>query len=295
MEVSVCVATRRRPAGLAELLRSLAAQDLPEDVSVRVVVVENDDEPDPEVARVLHASDLAVTHVLEPRQGIPYARNTGIAHAGAADVIAFIDDDEVAPERWLAIHLAGLAEHGADVTTGPVLPAFEHDPPGWVAASGIYDRRRWPTGCRRPQAYTGNTACRAEWLTSRTDPFDTDLALTGGSDTELFRRLSHEGARIVWIDEAPVVETVPPERTTLRWVLRRGLRYGGDRWRRSRGAPVRRAAMLAAAMAEVVVGGVAAAVTVPLSRGLAVRFLNRGARGIGVVATAVGLRVEEYR
>ena len=41
-DVSVCIATYRRPEGLRRLLESLEAQALPEDFSVEIVVVDND-------------------------------------------------------------------------------------------------------------------------------------------------------------------------------------------------------------------------------------------------------------
>lgn len=299
IEVVVCIATRRRPAGLAELLRSLVQQDLPADVSMRVVVVENDDQPDPAVKRAVADLSLDLELLLESRQGIPYARNMAVSRARGADLIAFLDDDEVAPPSWLRTHLSALGRYEADVTTGPVLPKFAQDPPSWAVPSGLFHRKRWPTGHRRDVAYTGNAVCHAALLTSMSEPFDTRLALTGGSDTQLFTHLvSSEGARIVWVDEAPVFETVPPERTTLSWVIRRGLRYGGDRWRRRQLAStdglLPRLTTTGIGMAELAIGTVLAIGVLPFSKGLSVRWLNRAARGVGAIAEVLGLRFHEY-
>lgn len=296
LDVAVCVATRRRPEGLRALLASLAAQELPPDVAVRVVVVENDDHHHPVVREIVEAADLEVDLLLEPRLGIPFARNSGVARAEGADLIAFVDDDEVAPSDWLRTHLAALDLYEADVTTGPVLPRFAHVPPRWVETSGLYDRRRWRTGHVRTEAYTGNLVCDARVLGHA--PFDTSLALTGGSDTELFRRLARAGVRIIWVDEAPVWETVPPERTRLGWILRRGFRYGGDRWRRRTSTsprPVERLIVATVAIIELLAGTAAAGASAPFSHGVAVRWLNRAARGAGMLWSILGGRFEEYR
>lgn len=298
VDVAVCVATHQRPEGLGDLLESLSAQAIPPGVEFRVVVVENEAVPDPRVARVVERSDLPVELVLEPRPGIAHARNTGVTRCTPADFIAFIDDDEVAPPHWLATHLSAMDQYAADVTTGPVLPRFVAEPPGWAIPSGLFDRRRWRTGHHRREAYTGNTLCATHLLVGSEGPFDVRLATTGGEDTELFRRLTRAGARIVWVDEAPVMESIPPDRVTVLWVLRRGFRIGGDRWRRraaQRPIPMRRAAAAVLGTTEAFIGLVAAVVAVPFSRGRAVRYLNRAARGAGLVCSAAGLDYHEYR
>ena len=50
--------------------------------------------------------------------------------------------------------------------------------------------------------------------------------MSGGEDTEFFAYLGSRGAVMVWCDEAIATEKVPPERLTLRWLLRRNYRVG---------------------------------------------------------------------
>ena len=64
-------------------------------------------------------------------------------------------------------------------------------------------------------------------LTQIEGPFDPAFALTGGSDAYLGRDLAARGHRFFWADEAVIHETVPPERTTVRWLLQRRFRTGG--------------------------------------------------------------------
>ena len=64
-------------------------------------------------------------YALEPIVGIPYARNRALEMAMAADdLIAFLDDDEVPSEQWLAELLRVWREYSADVVFGPVQPFF---------------------------------------------------------------------------------------------------------------------------------------------------------------------------
>jgi succinoglycan biosynthesis protein ExoM len=61
--------------------------------------------------------------------------------------------------------------------------------------------------------------------------FDPAYGRSGGSDTELFGRMLRSGARFEWCDEARVVDWIPRERHTPRWLVRRAFR-GGVVWSR---------------------------------------------------------------
>ena len=58
--------------------------------------------------------------------------------------------------------------------------------------------------------------------------FDERFGLSGGSDTLFTRPLVARGGRMVWCDEAMVVDNVPAGRLTRDWVLRRALRSGNS-------------------------------------------------------------------
>lgn len=56
--------------------------------------------------------------------------------------------------------------------------------------------------------------------------FDSAYDLTGGEDSDFFDRLHKAGKIMVWLDEAPAFESVPPARVTVSWVCRRSFRGG---------------------------------------------------------------------
>lgn len=228
--VAVCVCTCRRPGPLDRLLASLAAQrfegDPPE---VELVLVDNDPEATGRPVARRWAERLAwpVRYAVEPRPGIPRARNRALDELPeGTDVVAFVDDDEWAAAGWLDRLLEGLERHGADVATGPQMPLYPEGVPEWLARAGFFRGNRHRTGREVPIAYTHNVAFRAEILGELEHGFHTDLAGVGGSDTEFFHRVRSLGKRIVWVDEAVVFEPVTEERAGARWLLRRHYRYG---------------------------------------------------------------------
>jgi succinoglycan biosynthesis protein ExoM len=225
--ISICVATFRRPSLLENALASLGRLVIPEGTRVQIVVVDNDRD---ESARTVvdsftrHAA-YPVTYDVEPTQNIALARNRCLRHA-AGEYVAFIDDDEVADPMWLVSLLAAARTFGAHAVLGPVLPILENNAPAWIRIGGFFERQRFETGTRRQHGGTGNALVKRDVLEKEGLQFDPKYGLTGGSDTLLFWQLVKSGALIVWCDEAVVSEAVPAERATVRWLLRRAYRGG---------------------------------------------------------------------
>ena len=106
IKVSICAATYKRPGLLQDLLQSLnnLTFDRISVPTVEVIIVDND------AGRTAEATVEAIrpffkwplTYVVEPNQGVTYARNRCIAEAARdSDFIAMLDDDETAtPACW---------------------------------------------------------------------------------------------------------------------------------------------------------------------------------------------------
>jgi glycosyltransferase involved in cell wall biosynthesis len=117
--VSVVVCTRDRSESLRLTLQSLAEQELP---PLEVVVVDQSRGAETRAA-VLAARDsidrLQYLHLREP--GLSRAYNAGI-RATRAHIVAFTDDDCVAPPCWLAAIAGAFEEHaGVGLLYGQVL------------------------------------------------------------------------------------------------------------------------------------------------------------------------------
>ncbi|RBY75285.1 hypothetical protein DQ238_19860 [Geodermatophilus sp. TF02-6] len=119
---SVVLCTRERPEALAACLESLTAQDHP-DFAVWVV----DNAPATSTTKDVVDSftgRLDIRYVVEPRPGLSRARNRALREPLEGDVVAWIDDDEVADPMWLSELTRAMAERpGADAVSGLVVPA----------------------------------------------------------------------------------------------------------------------------------------------------------------------------
>jgi O-antigen biosynthesis protein len=119
--ISAVVCTHDRPERAQTWLRCICQQDYPR---YEVVVVDNAPTADTVRDFVDSAQGaVPVRYIREPRTGVSWARNAGLA-ASAGDIIAFCDDDGEPDKDWLAGLARGFAR-GDDVgcVTGMVLPA----------------------------------------------------------------------------------------------------------------------------------------------------------------------------
>ena len=227
--IACCVSTLHRAAGLEATLRSLAEQrsTLPAGVGVVAIVVSNDpDDPAPAevVARVRRDTGIDVILEAEPQRGVAFPRNRALGLArqavGSTGLIAFIDDDETAGRGWLAALLAARDRFGPGIVTGPVDAAFDEPPAPWVIDGGFFAAAVHTTGERRPWAFTNNVLFDAALVDDAGPRFATGF-LRAGEDRHFFQRLARRGVPIRWVDEARVVESIPPSRATEAWLVRR--------------------------------------------------------------------------
>ncbi|MFF5076749.1 glycosyltransferase [Actinoplanes sp. NPDC000266] len=119
--ITVVICTREHPEMLAKCLDSLLAQNYP---GFRILVVDNAPVTGATEKVVRAAAQRGpVDYLLEPRAGLSYARNAA-TKAAPGQILAWIDDDEVADENWLAEIARALHEHPeADVISGVIVPA----------------------------------------------------------------------------------------------------------------------------------------------------------------------------
>ncbi|WP_422076914.1 glycosyltransferase [Vannielia sp.] len=239
VRVAVGAITRRRPEGLRRLLESFARMQRPEGAEIAFLLCENDDES--RVAEVVDAFRGEVPEpvelMLEPRKGIPYARNRvlGAAMAQGFDFLTFVDDDEVVEPDWLVRMLEAMDARGLDLAAGPVLPVAPPEPLTGLQLMVLNQLRQ--RSQRRDverartvgvdddggvEAFTGNwclrlAAARRTGVTS----FDEQTAESGGEDSAFSLAMRRAGARIGWVPEAIAEETQPAMRLSLFYVYRR--------------------------------------------------------------------------
>ena len=288
LTVYVAICTFRRPS-VEATLRSVAAQRLPCGVAVSVIVADNDREPSARalVETVAAQLGIACRYVHAPERNISVARNACLEHADGP-LLAFIDDDELAPPTWLAALLARMEETGADAVLGPAIARYPADAPRWAPRADLHSTRPplTQTGAIRT-GYTCNVLLRLAAFADQR--FDVELGRSGGEDDVFFATAVRRGARLAYAPDAAVDDPVPAARLKLGWLCRRSFRNGQTHARNQIAAGRSRPALLLTAAGKSGLCLVAAASTLA-GAALWRRFLVRGMLHLGAVARYLGWR-----
>jgi GT2 family glycosyltransferase len=268
--------------------------------SFEVVVVDNDAAGSAELCVKNRSSNkFPIRYFIEPIKNIARGRNRAIREA-RADLVAFIDDDEVADSSWLATLYEVLETNVADAAFGPVKHKFAAQPPHWIEALNFFDYPVTETGTELPRHLlrTGNVLLRKNSFSRLTHAFDEDLGLSGGEDTDLFCRLRAAGGKLISAEEAVVWETVPESRMTFGWLARRHFRWGVGKMstsRRNHEPMLSRVGYLLEAVVSLAFRLVLCVAWIPLNRSRLARSCLKAIYWSGVCIGFLGYRYYEYK
>jgi glycosyltransferase involved in cell wall biosynthesis len=211
------------------LLSHLQAQTTEKLFTYSVVVVDNDAIHSAKeiVAYWQSKSKIKIDYHCEAEQNIALARNKAVENANG-NFIAFIDDDEFPSDTWLVNLFNTLLHYHADGTLGPVKPHYPADTPAWLIKSRLCERREHKTGTllHWDQTRTGNALLSKKLFEDKSFWFDPAYGRTGGEDTMFFKKHHENGNIFIWCNEAPAYETVPPDRWSKAFHIRKSLRIG---------------------------------------------------------------------
>ncbi len=224
LTLTICVCTFRRPE-LRDTLDSIAAQDLPEQVRLEVVVADNDETAArrAEIETAISELGLSGRYVHAPKRNISVARNACLDHV-TSRWAAFIDDDEIAPPDWVAKLLS--ARDGVECVFGVSRANYDGSgAPRWMVQGDFHSNFIRPRD-GVANGYTCNTLFDADFVRQHNLRFRKDLGQVGGEDTMFFRDMERVGARFRFCPDAIVHEDVPARRATLRWLRERQFRSG---------------------------------------------------------------------
>lgn len=323
LRVTVCACTYKRPDGLAALLQGLEKQTFSSVPAPRWNVVIADNEGSVEARAICEtfgkSSAIPITYVHEPRRGISHARNACLDRVPEdGDFFAMIDDDEIPEHDWLEQLLRAQLDTGADVVLGRVLPIFDASAPAWIKDGGFFGSPSRRPGEEERAGYvdlqeiggaaTNNVLVRCSAYRQLDLSFDPERGLTGGSDSLFFRLMKLGGYRIVFASNSKVWETVPPQRSTMRYLLSSEYRSGNLKLRnklQARKADVGRSETARMALklcgrglGEIALGSFGAVCSAFKRRlrmdGIAMGAM-RVAGGCGMLASLMGFRFEHYR
>jgi len=300
LEVSVVIPTYRRSEQLRAAVQSVLAQ---RGVTAKIEILVVDNDPDrsaePLVASFASSSSWPLRYISEPRSGISYARNAGVASA-LGRFIAFLDDDECANPRWLVSLLTTAHLHAADIVVGPVRPAFPKLVRVPAYAKQLYCRdAQVPTGQSIDWHGIGNALLNRRRCFAGPAPFDPRLGLTGGEDSIFLGQLRDRGRYALWCAEAWVSESIPADKLSTAYLLRRAFRGGQTTtYLPSTLAPPRRLEILrwmAIGAAQVCLCGPWALALKLCGHEAWVTIMAKAASGLGKLLWHPALHVKSYR
>lgn len=227
--ICVCICTFKRPNLLANLLEALEHQATDNLFTYSAVVVDNDINKTAQdvVSKLQKSSTIRIDYYLEPEQNIALARNKAVENA-RGNYIAFIDDDEFPLSEWLINLYKTMHLLKADAILGPVRPYYPPNTPKWLIKSKLCERPEYETGTfiRWVDTRTGNVLLDKQMFEDPDNRFGREFGRTGGEDVEFFKKMSEKGKKYIWCNEAPVYETVPPERWSKTFYTQKSLRIG---------------------------------------------------------------------
>lgn len=229
--LAVGIITYKRPESLKRLLAALAAQTFAnkEPLPFTIVITDNDSAGSArsvcDEARDLHK--LNITYVVEPQNGIPFARNRVVASLpDACDLLAWVDDDESPMPQWLDVLTSTQRETEADIVMGSVEAILPEGTPAWIRMGGFFNRRRFVDRATLSEGAINSSLMKVSSLKAHALGFDEKLRYPGSSDTLFLRQAAQKQLRMVWAAEAVVQDFPPLERCTLKWLMQRNYNGG---------------------------------------------------------------------
>lgn len=217
--VVVCTVGRERP--LARLLESLVRL---RGVEFEVVLVDNRPLlPTTRAVAERYAPQLNLRYVAEPEMGLSAARNAGV-RATDAELLAFVDDDVVVDEQWLARLVEPLADDAVQAATGLVLPLSLASPVqkrfeqyagfGRGVTPALYDMGENRAGDRFMYPYFGGVLGSGNSMAFRRGPllevggferaFGAGTPTGGGEDIVALTDIVLAGGRVAYVPAAIV-------------------------------------------------------------------------------------------
>lgn len=224
--ISVCICTFRRKS-VCETIASIARQKINADLSFEVIVVDNDVEPTAKAyveETAAQFEHLRLTYVHAPARNISIARNACVDNA-TGTWIAFIDDDEIAPDLWLQHHYDAAMRDQLDLAFGPVISVYPEHAPDWIREIDLHSIS---VGDRRPilTGHTSNAFFKRQHPAIAGLRFSEDRGRSGGEDTQFFHQCFLGGAKIGETKAAIVHEPVADNRLSLDWLVKNKFRSG---------------------------------------------------------------------
>jgi glycosyltransferase involved in cell wall biosynthesis len=177
--------------------------------------------------------EIVLEYIEIPTRSLSFARNYGLAHASTAYVV-FCDSDCILPQNWASEIAQTFEQTGASIVGTKIIPRWEGST-RWYHHSRIIqefyslldlskERLRIP---KIVGASFALNASKVRYIQYFDEAYGRkNGVLLGGEETDLCKRVTHDGGIIIYTPYTYAEHVVSKERTTLQWLLKRAY-YGG--------------------------------------------------------------------
>lgn len=229
--ICVAICTRQRPEMLLRMLNSCANVTSNLRKELIFLVIENGTPDTAETIVNSFKDRISINYVNQPEVGLVNARNTAIESFLKTESkwFASVDDDGAISDDWVSGYLNAIAKFPqARAFAGPT-PQVELE-----NATKWYQRREMPVmplGREYWNVSTANVLLRRDLLSvdSENMRFDPRYNLSGGEDTQFFRRLLKKSIPILWVPTAVILERVDERRGEFKNRVRRSIQFAQNR------------------------------------------------------------------
>lgn len=220
--LSVLICTYNRAKYIANLLESIAANDLPKPKYEIVLVDNNCTDNTREVCQAFRAqhADVSFRYCEEHEQGLSAARNKAIREA-KGDCLLYVDDDALVDPWYLRTVDDYMAQHPECAACGgPIIPLYETQEPEWMTPYTKALLTAWMDYGSKVRTYPagrypggGNSAYRRE-VFERVGLFNTALgrkgdSLAGSEEKDIFDKMREQGMQVMYLPQMVLHHIIP--------------------------------------------------------------------------------------
>jgi glycosyltransferase involved in cell wall biosynthesis len=235
MLFSVVICSYNRIEHVLPSVESVLAQTLAPD-DYEIVVVDNcSTDGTAEAVEALVGEHANLRYLYEGRPGLAMARNTGW-QAAQGTYVAFLDDDARAETSWLETAQALIEGNSENLCCvgGPIHPFYTSPKPDWwLDTYEIRTRGDVQRHLRPGEAFSGSNMIWRRDILATYGGFEPTAGMKGnqlgmGEETALFRRAwdGEQSPVFLYSPDLRVYHWVPPEKMTMRYILKRATANG---------------------------------------------------------------------
>ena len=199
LKLSVVICTHNRSEMLERSILSLDKQEEIDSSHYEIIIIDDGSTDDTRTRTEKIGTKVKVHYFFKDWGGRSEARNLGIEKA-SGEIVVFVDDDIVAPPRFLINHLSKYEDGKKMVVRGPIV--------------NVREPKIIPGFKPGPEYYSSAFFCTCNASTKRkileeVGGFDTDFKEYGFEDNEIGWRLRQAGCEYIFSNDAYIFHHKP--------------------------------------------------------------------------------------